>query len=1480
MSQSDDPYEREADQMAESVVSGSGSGGGAFAPGRSSTPQRITPRVGGGQVLRQSIASGGESTGHNPGEIDGASESRIRGLSGGMPLSDGQRDYYESKIGQDFSNVRLHTDARAQTATQSIGARALTHGNDIAFAPGELQPESIEGRKLLAHELTHVAQQSGSAGAAGSSSAGAARSSSAGAAGSGGVSRKVDSDVVHRMPSDGDSADAGGDSADSQTADSADNAAASAGGSEQEALVVRLVDIMKSGGIGSPAVQEFLANLDPKIAESVLQAASARFRESGGDQSDSASDAGDTTASDSGDATSPTTDSAGAGTPDAADPLTSPTATAGADKTDAKSATDAGNKSGSGSDTDAQAKIKDAGDSQSVANDLAAKSPAADTPAASPKPAAAPAADQNDQSPDEPSGKDAGRDGAPAPAKEQQTAANPNTGDGGAPAPAGAPTPGGGDGQAGTPDGGGGQPAPQISTRDGDGEPAAKDGEPGQDPAQSEPGGNAGAPVGSGGDDAGQADSSPVVAPAVDGKAQVHLDAFASGVNRQKSNIQQALGQSHAAADRKGKEQKARVRQVVQEKKQSVGGDLDQKAQSREQQSEQQRVELEAHAEQQKERIAGRYSAERERLDAIFAARRKEIQRSAAARRQEVRGAERNSIKAVQAMTKRHVREAMAYADRVEAQYQNAGFGKPTTIGLMSHRFARSTASELKAFQPKAISQIENEADQAVEKLEDNEAKQLERLEEQYDKSVEALGEVRNRANSKLDEAMSGLLPRLRDAGRRMLRFLTDTKALLVSGLDRLSGSYEEKTDRAVAKSKQALTQGANDQLLEMDEATAGVFEHADDFDHGDDAQVAALFAELNTDVETGGAKASEQILASPIKIGDEVTWGGDLAADAVEKLSTQLNEIVNSSDSESGDGIQNIDVSSKEGISKVGDNSVQKLGDVTAAFNSSSKELARKADAAFGKQAAKAKERFTAIEKDTHNKQREALRVSKREIDKEASKIANSSLLGTAGSFAFQIGANVLNFLAGLIVGILITLAVAIIAIVAVIAVVALAKVIAAALALAGMAALIAKLVVFAIAAIVVLYGLYQAGAMILENLRAVFTNDSLTAYERGKLLGESLAEIVLFLLPFAKGRVRLPAVLGRRLSRFLARGRGLVRRNITRPASRKFENFLRNTRSRSRRFFKGFQRDRSRRLQERRTQRQQRREEKIPEQQVREDSLVDVVGPRGSLKLSKDGTVYWCSSPCEQGLIMLRKMFKENSGHKEITDRIRLHRRRLLRLQAIYKRDKDPDAIVPRMKALRIKIQETRAMVNRVQRQQPPVSRADLREIPAAVTTRMGLKIDVEPVQLDHAIEAHTIHNFDPVKRWAEILASRKTKDGRTRFGTTTTSFLKPGQGQNRQELATIIQQILTGKAGRSIVANPPGGRQTVNVKHRGSQYLIAVGIKSGGGLKLLTVFVKTPGRQLSLAEVARMARQVNSGAKTRDQIRAELLRRFSGK
>lgn len=79
----------------------------------------------------------------------------------GQPLSADVRTSLEPHFGAKLGGVRVHTDSGAAQSAHAIGARAFTLGRNIVFNNGEFQPHSQTGRRLLAHELTHVRQQGG-----------------------------------------------------------------------------------------------------------------------------------------------------------------------------------------------------------------------------------------------------------------------------------------------------------------------------------------------------------------------------------------------------------------------------------------------------------------------------------------------------------------------------------------------------------------------------------------------------------------------------------------------------------------------------------------------------------------------------------------------------------------------------------------------------------------------------------------------------------------------------------------------------------------------------------------------------------------------------------------------------------------------------------------------------------------------------------------------------------------------------------------------------------------------------------------------------------------------------------------------------------------------------------------------------------------------------------------------------------------------
>jgi len=98
-------------------------------------------------------------------KLSSADSNKIQGLKGkGQPLSDTERNFFEPRFGYDFRDVRIHTDSQAANTANIIQAKAYTLGKDIVFNHGYYQPGSDKGRRLLAHELTHVVQQCNSLG--------------------------------------------------------------------------------------------------------------------------------------------------------------------------------------------------------------------------------------------------------------------------------------------------------------------------------------------------------------------------------------------------------------------------------------------------------------------------------------------------------------------------------------------------------------------------------------------------------------------------------------------------------------------------------------------------------------------------------------------------------------------------------------------------------------------------------------------------------------------------------------------------------------------------------------------------------------------------------------------------------------------------------------------------------------------------------------------------------------------------------------------------------------------------------------------------------------------------------------------------------------------------------------------------------------------------------------------------------------------
>jgi hypothetical protein len=83
----------------------------------------------------------------------------VVGKGGGSPLPTTVRADMEQQLGADFGDVRVHDGGAAAASASAVNAKAYTVGSDVVFNNGAYQPDSDDGRRTLAHELTHVVQQ-------------------------------------------------------------------------------------------------------------------------------------------------------------------------------------------------------------------------------------------------------------------------------------------------------------------------------------------------------------------------------------------------------------------------------------------------------------------------------------------------------------------------------------------------------------------------------------------------------------------------------------------------------------------------------------------------------------------------------------------------------------------------------------------------------------------------------------------------------------------------------------------------------------------------------------------------------------------------------------------------------------------------------------------------------------------------------------------------------------------------------------------------------------------------------------------------------------------------------------------------------------------------------------------------------------------------------------------------------------------------
>lgn len=175
VNQPGDAYEQEADSVAEQVTRTSAQSnfadslvgiGSREGIGHSCTTCKSGQGGGGEGHLNIRRASSAAS---NPSATNAATPKtttetandiiNIRSSGVGSSLDDGTRQFMESRFGYDFRNIKIHTDGKAARSASDVNALAYTMGNHVIFAEGQYRPNTVEGKRLLAHELTHTIQQ-------------------------------------------------------------------------------------------------------------------------------------------------------------------------------------------------------------------------------------------------------------------------------------------------------------------------------------------------------------------------------------------------------------------------------------------------------------------------------------------------------------------------------------------------------------------------------------------------------------------------------------------------------------------------------------------------------------------------------------------------------------------------------------------------------------------------------------------------------------------------------------------------------------------------------------------------------------------------------------------------------------------------------------------------------------------------------------------------------------------------------------------------------------------------------------------------------------------------------------------------------------------------------------------------------------------------------------------------------------------------
>ena len=164
-----DEFEQEADRVADRVMSIREPGPGAKLSNAGRASNTLAQRKCStceaepdDKSLESSIAVRTKAAVGQTPRVNSEVSAQIDSLrGGGEPLPESSRAFFEPRFGRDLSGVRIHSNAIAAESARTLNALAYTVGQDIVFGAGQYAPAREDGRRLLAHELTHVLQQGG-----------------------------------------------------------------------------------------------------------------------------------------------------------------------------------------------------------------------------------------------------------------------------------------------------------------------------------------------------------------------------------------------------------------------------------------------------------------------------------------------------------------------------------------------------------------------------------------------------------------------------------------------------------------------------------------------------------------------------------------------------------------------------------------------------------------------------------------------------------------------------------------------------------------------------------------------------------------------------------------------------------------------------------------------------------------------------------------------------------------------------------------------------------------------------------------------------------------------------------------------------------------------------------------------------------------------------------------------------------------------